>query len=103
VRELLAIPRPATAVFTGNNRITTGALRALSGRGRVALVGFDDLELADLLTPPVTVIAYDAAELGRRAARMLWQRLSGEDGPPQRIVLPTTLVPRGSGEIAFSG
>jgi LacI family transcriptional regulator len=100
VREVLALRQPATAIFTGNNRITTGALRALSGNGSVALVGFDDLELAELVSPPVTVVAYDAAELGRRAARVLWERLSGEDRPPQRIVLPTTLVPRGSGEIA---
>jgi LacI family transcriptional regulator len=100
VRELLALRQPATAIFTGNNRITTGALRALSGNDSVALVGFDDLELAELVSPPVTVVAYDAAELGRRAARVLWERLSGEDRPPQRIVLPTTLVPRGSGEIA---
>jgi LacI family transcriptional regulator len=99
VRELLALPRPVTAIFTGNNRITTGALRALAGQSTVALVGFDDLELAELLSPPVTAIAYDAAELGRLAARVLWERLSGEDGPPQRIVLPTTLVIRGSGEI----
>ena len=100
VRELLGLRQPATAIFTGNNRITIGALRALSGSGGIALVGFDDLELAELLSPPVSVIAYDAAELGRRAARVLWERLSGEDRPPKRIVLPTTLVPRGSGEIA---
>jgi len=100
VRELLALRQPATAIFTGNNRITIGALHALSGSGGIALVGFDDLELAELVRPPVTVVAYDAAELGRRAARVLWDRLAGEDGPPQRIVLPTTLVPRGSGEIA---
>jgi len=100
VRELLALADPPTAFFAGNNRMTTGALRALLGRGPVALVGFDDLELAELVTPPVTVIAYDAAELGRRAARLVWQRLAGDRGAPQRVVLPTTLVARGSGEIA---
>jgi LacI family transcriptional regulator len=100
VRELLALADPPTAFFAGNNRMTTGALRALLGRGPVALVGFDDLELAELVTPPVTVIAYDAAELGRRAARLVWQRLAGDRGAPQRVVLPTILVARGSGEIA---
>jgi LacI family transcriptional regulator len=100
VRELLALRQPPTAIFTGNNRLTTGALRALSGNGSVALVGFDDFELAELVSPPVSVVAYDATELGRRAARVLWERLSGEDRPPQRFVLPTTLVPRGSGEIS---
>jgi LacI family transcriptional regulator len=100
VRELLAVPDPPTAFFTGNNRTTIGALRALLGKGPVALVGFDDFELAELVSPAVTVIAYDAAELGRCAARLLLQRLSGDARPPQRIVLPTTLVARGSGEIA---
>src|SRR5712691_4028801 len=100
VRELLALAHPPTALFTGNNRITTGALRALRDKGSVALVGFDELELAELLHPPVTIVSYDAADLGRRAARLLWQRLSGDGRPPQRVILPTTLVPRGSGEIA---
>jgi LacI family transcriptional regulator len=99
-RDLLALPEPPTALFTGNNRITAGAVRALAGDGRVALVGFDDLELADLLRPPVTSISYDAAELGRRAARLLWERMSGDTSAPQRIVLSTTLVARGSGELA---
>ena len=52
------------------------------------------------VSPPVTVVAYDAAELGRGAPRASPERLDGDDRPPQRIVLPTTLVPRGSGEIA---
>ena len=100
VLELLDLPEPPTAIFTGNNRVTLGALRGLAGRLGVALVGFDDLELAEYVVPPLTVISYDASELGRRAARLLWQRLSGDRRPPQRIVLPTTLVARGSGEIA---
>jgi LacI family transcriptional regulator len=100
VNELLALADPPTAFFTGNNRMTAGALRALLGRGPVALVGFDDFELAELVTPPVTVIAYDAAELGRRAARVMWLRLAGDGGAPRRIVLPTKLIVRGSGEIA---
>jgi LacI family transcriptional regulator len=99
VRELLALPSPPTALFTGNNRMTAGALRALGRRKRVALVGFDDLELAELVKPPVTVVAYDAAELGRRAARLLWRRLAGDRRRPQRVVLPTTLLARGSGEV----
>ncbi|MFN2628175.1 MAG: LacI family DNA-binding transcriptional regulator [Gaiellaceae bacterium] len=100
VLELLDLPEPPTAIFTGNNRVTLGALRALGGGVGVALVGFDDLELAEYVMPPLTVISYDASELGRRAARLLWQRLSGDRRPPQRIILPTTLVARGSGEIA---
>jgi len=100
VYELLSLPEPPTALFAGNNRITVGVLRVLGRNGiRLALVGFDDLELGEMLAVPVTVVAYDAAELGRRAAELLAQRLAGDDSPPQRVVLPTTLIVRGSGEV----
>ncbi len=97
---LLSQPQPPTAVFTGNNRITFGVLRALAGLPRPpALVAFDDFELAPLLSPPVTVVAYDPVDLGRRAARLICERLDGADGPPRQIVVPTEVVPRGSGEV----
>ncbi|HSR99502.1 MAG TPA: LacI family DNA-binding transcriptional regulator [Kofleriaceae bacterium] len=92
---------PATALVTGNNRITVLALRALTSmRGwRPALIGFDDLELADLLRPSLTVIEQDASELGRIAAELLFARIAGDRRPIQRVVLPTRIVPRGSGEL----
>ena len=62
-------------------------------------MGFDDLELAELLTVPVTVVAYDAAELGCRDAEVLCRRLGGYDGPADRRVLQTEVVTRGSGEL----
>ncbi|HEY0986722.1 MAG TPA: LacI family DNA-binding transcriptional regulator [Kofleriaceae bacterium] len=92
---------PATALVTGNNRITVLALRALTAmRGwRPALIGFDDLELADLIRPSLTVIEQDASELGRIAAELLFSRIAGDRRPIQRVVLPTRIVPRGSGEL----
>ncbi|MFF5283891.1 LacI family DNA-binding transcriptional regulator [Streptomyces sp. NPDC013171] len=99
VREMLAAPEPVTALFSGNNRVTVTVVRALARHGRpVALVGFDDIELADLLG--VTVVAQDAAALGRTAAQRLFRRLDGADEAPERLVLGTTLLARGSGEIA---
>ncbi|GGK51642.1 LacI family transcriptional regulator [Planomonospora parontospora subsp. parontospora] len=94
--RMLAEPDPPTAVFAGNGRITVALLR--SGH-RPPLVGFDDFELADLLTPGVSVVAQDPAGLGRTAAELLFRRLSGETGPARRIELATRLVPRGSGEL----
>ncbi|GAA3433231.1 LacI family DNA-binding transcriptional regulator [Kutzneria kofuensis] len=92
--------QPATAVVAGNNRITVHLLRVLAGRpNRPALVGFDDFELADLLDPPVTVIAHDASAIGKAAAELLFSRLDGDTSPPRRVVLPVRLVPRGSGEM----
>jgi LacI family transcriptional regulator len=94
-------PAPVTALFCGNNRATALALRELRASGlRLALVGFDDFELADLVTPATTVIAQDTAGLGRIAAELLFQRLAGDREPARLIELPTRLIVRGSGEIA---
>jgi LacI family transcriptional regulator len=96
VGELLELPDPPTALFAGNNRITVGALRALGrAAARTAVVGFDDLELAELLAAPLSVVSYDAADLGRLAAELIVRRLTGDSGPPRHVVLPTTLVVRG--------
>lgn len=103
VRGLLSRPEPPTALFTAQNLVTLGALRALHGLGlqrEVALVGFDDLLLADLLQPGVTVMAQDPRQIGTLAAERLFARLDAETGPEETIVVPATLVERGSGEIA---
>jgi LacI family transcriptional regulator len=101
LRRVLRRPNPATALVTGNNRITVHVIRALAGEPvRPALVGFDDFELADLLDPPVTVIAHDTGALGKAAAELLFARLSGDNSPPHRVTLPVRLIARGSGETA---
>ncbi|MFF4740770.1 LacI family DNA-binding transcriptional regulator [Streptomyces sp. NPDC001262] len=98
--RMLTGPRPVTALFTGNNRVTATVVRVLARLPRpVALVGFDDLELADLLSPGVTVVAQDAARLGRTAAELLFHRLDGAGEEPRQVVLPTRLIVRGSGEV----
>jgi LacI family transcriptional regulator len=99
-RALLQLPDPPTAIFAANNRVSVGALRALKAvDAQVALVGFDDFELADMLPVPVTVVRHDPAELGRRAAELLFTRLDGDGGAPQTVILQTELVVRGSGEV----
>ncbi|RJQ66821.1 LacI family transcriptional regulator [Pseudonocardiaceae bacterium YIM PH 21723] len=100
VSQMLRDPEPPTAIIGGNNRITLWLLRAFNALGRrLAVVSFDDFEVADLLDPPVTVISHDAAALGRAAAEVLFARLEGDVSPPRRITLPTKIVPRGSGEV----
>ncbi|MEU7016211.1 LacI family DNA-binding transcriptional regulator [Streptomyces sp. NPDC046385] len=102
VETMLSGPAPVTALFAGNNRVTVTAVRTLAAhKPPTALVGFDDIELADLLG--ITVIAQDAAALGRTAAERLFRRLDGIEEPPTTVVLDTTLIPRGSGEIAPPG
>jgi LacI family transcriptional regulator len=98
--DMLSGPSPVTAVFAGNNRVTVTVVRVIAERRRpVALVGFDDIELADLLQPGVTVVAQDAAALGRTAAERLFRQLDGSLVTPERIELPTRLITRGSGEL----
>ena len=100
-RHLLALAadRRPSAFFCANNRNTIGALRALRDRGQdAALVGFDDFELADLLS--LTVVRSHPSRLGKEAATLTFARLDGDQQPAQRVVVPTELVPRGSGELA---
>jgi LacI family transcriptional regulator len=124
LRRMLAGSAPVTALFCGNNRVSVAALRELRalgqagqpgragglgragkpGRARearrsVAFVGFDDFELADMLSPGVTVVAQDVARLGRLAAQLLFRRLAGDRGPAERTEIATQLIQRGSGEI----
>lgn len=101
-RQLLEGDEPPTALITAHNLITLGTLRGLQALERerdVALVAFDDLALAELVKPPLTVVKQDAYGLGRRGAELLLERLEGFSGPGRHLVLPTTLVARGSGEI----
>ncbi|MFF4007709.1 LacI family DNA-binding transcriptional regulator [Streptomyces sp. NPDC001717] len=103
-RAMLGAPEPVTAFFAGNNRVTVTLVRILAALEHpVALVGFDDFELADLLRPGITVVAQDPAALGRVATDRLFQRLAGATLPPTRIELPTHLIPRGSGELPPAG
>ena len=97
VRDLLALDPAPTAIFTTNNRLTTGALRGMRGLAEPpALVGFDDFDLADVLG--TTVVAHDMTALGREAARLAHERISGHTGPARTIVISTSIVARGSGE-----
>ena len=102
IDEMLALREPPTAFFTGQNLLTIGGVRALheSGREReIALIGFDDISLADMLNPAVSVVAQNPQAIGRTAAQQLFRRLDGEAGPAVHQTIPVRLIARGSGEI----
>ncbi|MDH3300454.1 MAG: LacI family transcriptional regulator [Acidimicrobiia bacterium] len=91
-----------TAIFTAQNFVTLGAVRALHHRGLrdvIAHVGFDDIDLADAVTPGVSLVPQDPRDLGRRAALQLFRRLDGELGPAVRQIIASEVIARGSGEI----
>jgi LacI family transcriptional regulator len=100
--ELLSGSEPPTALFSSQNLITIGAVRALVElglHGRVAIVGFDDVPLSDAVRPGLTIVAQDPGALGRTAAERLFARLDGDSSPGREVVLPVSLIERGSGEI----
>jgi LacI family transcriptional regulator len=102
VQRLMRSPLAPTALFTSQNLVTVGAIRALHQLGlqhRVAMVGFDDLILADVLNPGITVIAQDPARIGALAAEWLFRRLDGDTSAEQTVIVPSRLITRGSGEI----
>jgi LacI family transcriptional regulator, galactose operon repressor len=103
VAALTAADPPVTAVFCADRARTEAALRALAVHGdgrpeapRVVVVGFGDFDLADLISPPVTVVSYDPVLIGRTAGELLIGRLAGEQAPPRRVEIPVTLIPRGA-------
>ncbi len=87
-----------TAVLCADRAQTEAVLRASAGPGRLAVVGFGDFPLADLMSPPVTVLSYDALLIGRTAGELLIGRLAGEQAPPRTVQAPVQLIERGSAE-----
>ena len=103
VRDYFGQPDLPTALFTSQNFVTIGATQALHDLGlheRIAHVGFDDVLLADVVRPGITVVPQYPLELGRRAALLLFSRLAGSNEPLARDIVPAAIVERGSGEIA---
>lgn len=102
VGALLDSADPPTALFTAQNLVTIGAIRALRERAlqhEIALIGFDDISLADILEPGITVLAQDPYRIGQLAAERAFARLQGDRSEPQALVVESVLIPRGSGEI----
>jgi LacI family transcriptional regulator len=102
IDRMLSLPEPPTAFFTGQNLLTIGGVHALRQARRereVALIGFDDIPLADMLDPAISVVAQDPQALGRVAADQLFRRLDGDGSEAVHQVIPVTLIARGSGEI----
>jgi DNA-binding LacI/PurR family transcriptional regulator len=95
------LDRGCDAIFCANDATAMGALEAVRARGLrvpddVALAGFDDLDFAARLDPPLTTVRQGVREQGAEAARTLFQLIGDQDGTPRRVILPTELVIRQS-------
>jgi len=99
--RLLALPEPPTAVVAGNNTMLSGVLHECRTRGvrvgrDLAVVGYDDVEWADLVDPPVTTVAQPIAEMGRTAVQLLLARIADPTRKPTTARLQTTFMHRHS-------
>jgi LacI family transcriptional regulator len=98
--RLLSLAEPPTALFAGNNIVALGIITELARRKRkdVAVIAFDDVELAEALEPALTVVAQNPESIGRTAATTALARLDGDRSRARSIIIPTRLIVRGSGE-----
>jgi DNA-binding LacI/PurR family transcriptional regulator len=97
---LRMIGRP-TAIFAGNDMIAFGTLQAFREAGihcpaDISLIGFDDLELAEMTSPPLSSVSQPGYQMGVAAAQILIDRVRGDHGPNKTIVLETALKIRDS-------
>ena len=101
VATLLRLANPPTAIITGNNLTTIGAVAAIRNASLripedISLAGFDNFEWADYFEPRLTLIAQPCNEIGRKAAQMLVERINGLSAAPRSVRLKSTLVARNS-------
>ncbi|MFI2363012.1 LacI family DNA-binding transcriptional regulator [Promicromonospora sp. NPDC019610] len=97
--RLLAVDPDIDGVFAASDNMAAGAVRTLRAQGRrvpddVAVVGFDDLEIARHTEPALTTVSQPIRGLGQEMATMLVRLIGGESPTP--VILPTRLVVRGS-------
>jgi LacI family transcriptional regulator len=91
VRELLARTRDFTAIFSFNDTAAIGAIRAIEDAGLncprdISVIGFDDIMVADYLTPRLTTVRQPLYQMGTTAAELLVKRIQNPDVPFQEEV-----------------
>jgi LacI family transcriptional regulator len=98
---LLDLPQPPTAVFAATDEIAAGVVESARVRGHrvpeaLSVVGFDDTEVARLLSPPLTTVRQPLREMGRVALRTALLLASGEKLDSHHVELATELIVRRS-------
>jgi LacI family transcriptional regulator len=101
MQALLALPEPPSAVFAAADLMAVGAMKAARDAGLdvpadLAVVGFDDIQLASLIHPALTTIQQDKVGLGQAAARALLQQIENPEMTPAALTLPVELIIRAS-------
>jgi LacI family transcriptional regulator len=101
MQTLLALKNPPTAVFAAGDEMAAGAMQAALDAGLeiardISVVGYDDIELASIVRPPLTTISQDYLEIGQSAVTMLTQIIDNEVEAPPPVRVPGELRVRAS-------
>jgi LacI family transcriptional regulator len=101
LEQLLAQPSPPTAVLAANDEMAMGAISAAQRYGRrvpedLAVVGFDDIQIAEMVCPALTTVHQPMEQLGEQAVELLFERLKTPDAPWRQEILSTHLLVRRS-------
>jgi LacI family transcriptional regulator len=99
--ELLARGHPFTSLVCANDRLAVGAIAALRRHGLrcpedVSVTGYNDMPLADRLSPALTTVRVQHQKGGLESAELLMEMMRGQGAPPRHVVLPVEIVVRGS-------
>jgi len=100
-RQLVDLKEPPTAIFACNDAMAMAAMAIMRERGLaipddISIIGFDDIPQASFTSPPLTTVAQPIEEIGKVAADLLIERMSGSTRPNQRIILDVRLIARSS-------
>jgi len=101
--RLLGRPVPPTAIFACNDMMAFGVIRELSERNirvpqDISVIGFDGIDLGQMINPQLTTIKQPDYEMGKLACKMLLDKMNGADVPAYDIILQPELLERGSVE-----
>lgn len=90
-----------TAAFCSVIRVAPALLTALAQHGRrdLEVISFDDVDLFDVILPPISALAQDAEAIGRAATRLLFDRIDGFDGPARHVEVPLELIDRSTAHL----
>lgn len=106
-KDILEMDEPPTAIFSCNNLMTVGLLKAIRDRGLqvgnslqgqgMSIIGFDDIDIATFNNPQITVVSRPMEKMGTMAMELLMERIQGK-GPQEgrKVVMQPQLVVRGS-------
>ena len=99
--KILELEERPTAIFSGNNLLTLGALEAIHAQNiripeEISIIGFDDMPWSISLNPPLTAVRQPGFDMGRKAAEMLYERMVNPEKKKENVILKTELMLRKS-------